>query len=183
MWRETVGRLILATKDVFQSTPSVWRETYKRGKGAKNYVISIHSLRVEGDRTSSSPHRRRDPFQSTPSVWRETRRQQKRRRDKTFQSTPSVWRETVLPELLSLWAEFQSTPSVWRETVCTKKAHDHFQHFNPLPPCGGRRYRGMIDDFRVLFQSTPSVWRETKNPALVIIDDLFQSTPSVWRET
>ena len=34
--------------------------------------ISIHSLRVEGDRAASSQCRRRAQFQSTPSVWRET---------------------------------------------------------------------------------------------------------------
>ena len=35
---------------LFQSTPSVWRETFCGGDGAVGLIISIHSLRVEGDR-------------------------------------------------------------------------------------------------------------------------------------
>ena len=79
-------------------------------------------------------------------------------------------------------------------------------HFNPLPPCGGRRIQ-YLPDFQIpAFQSTPSVWRETFPPCITIsvVTDfnplppcggrpnvnfpffsgiLFQSTPSVWRET
>ena len=79
----------------FQSTPSVWRETERNNYGnlktghfnplppyggrpvvpvrdASSFLISIHSLRMEGDHvtvTVSSPSAQ---FQSTPSVWRET---------------------------------------------------------------------------------------------------------------
>ena len=78
----------------FQSTPSVWRETKQYNELLLDVFISIHSLRVEGDkipeeirskftisihslRVEGDPrlliinyeHRR---FQSTPSVWRET---------------------------------------------------------------------------------------------------------------
>ena len=35
----------------FQSTPSVWRETFKRFLHVFGFEISIHSLRVEGDCT------------------------------------------------------------------------------------------------------------------------------------
>ena len=35
----------------FQSTPSVWRETIRRKIMKKLIVISIHSLRMEGDLT------------------------------------------------------------------------------------------------------------------------------------
>ena len=34
---------------IFQSTPSVWRETGTAQKWASGEHISIHSLRVEGD--------------------------------------------------------------------------------------------------------------------------------------
>ena len=34
---------------VFQSTPSVWRETITEPQTAKMLTISIHSLRMEGD--------------------------------------------------------------------------------------------------------------------------------------
>ena len=33
----------------FQSTPSAWRETSIAAWNNKRYVISIHSLRMEGD--------------------------------------------------------------------------------------------------------------------------------------
>ena len=35
-------------------------------------AISIHSLRMEGDRTYSKQRGIRNKFQSTPSAWRET---------------------------------------------------------------------------------------------------------------
>ena len=38
-------------------------------------------------------------------------------------------------------------------------AHGH--HFNPLPPCGGRRLKYCQYASLAQFQSTPSVWRET----------------------
>jgi len=50
VWRETT---VTATKDklreLFQSTPSVWRETTEACIGFCETMISIHSLRVEGD--------------------------------------------------------------------------------------------------------------------------------------
>ena len=43
-------RALQLTAHRFQSTPSVWRETFTRsGKQRSATVISIHSLRVEGD--------------------------------------------------------------------------------------------------------------------------------------
>ena len=42
----------------------------------------------------------------------------------------------------------------------------------------------LIFQFLVLFQSTPSAWRETDVPELVELPHpAFQSTPSAWRET
>ena len=57
---------------IFQSTPSVWRET-------------IAFKRWFDD----------EKFQSTPSVWRETKQALRALEANIFQSTPSVWRETV----------------------------------------------------------------------------------------
>ena len=102
--------------DQFQSTPSVWRETKTAGIHGHSAVISIHSLRVEGDKygiefratraisihslrvegdcTISQHHVIKLAFQSTPSVWRETLQKTQINSLQTFQSTPSVWRET-----------------------------------------------------------------------------------------
>ena len=79
-----------------------------------------------------------------------------------FQSTPSVWRETMSSTLSDTKTiVFQSTPSVWRETALA---------------C----YYALW----MLFQSTPSVWRETLALQMDNIKtERFQSTPSVWRET
>ena len=118
MFQHYLGTYPLYANSLFQSTPSVWRETKYVQTGEWSYQ-----------------------FQSTPSVWRETpfvdivdacRN--------VFQSTPSVWRETApdrnsarirwyfnpLPPYGGRLREnsspggglvFQSTPSVWRETV------------------------------------------------------------------
>ena len=75
----------------FQSTPSVWRETFSGTKTGLERRISIHSLRMEGDRASRT--------------------------------------------LISV---FQFTPSVWRETCGSVKMETVSLDFNPLPPYGGR---------------------------------------------
>ena len=144
----------------FQSTPSVWRETGHGQQDCRPYPISIHSLRVEGDRRiltmqeegAISIHSLRvegDKYRLTVSgggkisihslrVEGDASAQQQRCTRALFQSTPSVWRETNILQLAITHIVFQSTPSVWRET--------------PLTRIG----------FRVcVFQSTPSVWRET----------------------
>ena len=147
--------------DIFQSTPSAWRETLVR-KGSKSNQI----------------------FQSTPSAWRETT-------DATSfckplrhfnplpphggrRAVPAVYRQrqinfNPLPphggRLSSIRVSpnsplFQSTPSAWRETSCD------YGTLNPTR-----------------FQSTPSAWRETGVMTLFTVCFVFQSTPSAWRET
>ena len=103
---------------VFQSTPSAWRETKHPLTKHKIDDISIHSLRMEGDRCSwgcffvilyISIHSLR--MEGDTSLFLITEggryfnplpphggRQQNNRTestDSTFQSTPSAWRETV----------------------------------------------------------------------------------------
>ena len=58
--------------------------------------ISIHSLRMEGDRNYRNPGKARNEFQSTPSAWRETYHPNLVHPARVFQSTPSAWRETLL---------------------------------------------------------------------------------------
>ena len=116
------GRLLpeYATGDMtaFQSTPSVWRETFT------STICDIIFL----------------IFQSTPSVWRETI-------PGTFcvllqglfQSTPSVWRETLtafqpygIPEISIHSLRMEGDPK-------TGTALSPHIYFNPLPPYGGRQ--------------------------------------------
>ena len=124
---------------VFQSTPSVWRETI-----ASNIN---HTLELS--------------FQSTPSAWRATSRSQCLYPCcGEFQSTPSAWRETRCAggvfgkstiSIHSLRMEGDGKP--WG-AKCIRKISIHslrmegdfpasYQsgssaHFNPLPPHGGR---------------------------------------------
>ena len=94
---------------------------------------------------------------------------------------------------------------MWRETAQIRLHRSPQNHFNPLPPCGGRRKllfsANSIPNFNPLppcggrhifyrvvrfhqkFQSTPSVWRETYITVRCRYFMEFQSTPSVWRET
>ena len=118
-----------------------------RGEGdgkMSNYIytidISIHALRVEGDVKQTGTLGSETVFQSTPSVWRATRyfyHQSDRR------------------------VEFQSTPSVWRATRPRRLPLEDMPHFNPRPPCGGRRRLPTNLKSSRIFQSTPSVWRAT----------------------
>ena len=78
-------------------------------KGAMMHnVISIHSLRMEGDLRRHRTYRRMRGFQSTPSAWRETYSYSIYKVHQLFQSTPSAWRETsvstpaALPSVISI---------------------------------------------------------------------------------
>ncbi len=106
-------------RDVFQSTPSVWRVTLRGNLPAQKIGrISIHTLRVEGDNLQPNTVVGYTKFQSTPSVWRVTTDSMPLTSDfAAFQSTPSVWWVTTdsMPQT-SYFAAFQSTPSVWRVT-------------------------------------------------------------------
>ncbi len=102
--------------NLFQSTPSVWRETGKPYANLATTRISIHSLRVEGDQII------RDVF------------------------------GIVKISIHSLRVEGDAV----RSASCRSDTH-----FNPLPPCGGRRLPVYVLPVDRRFQSTPSVWRET----------------------
>ena len=172
---------------VFQSTPSAWRETKKAILYRIHFDISIHSLRMEGDKRRMRQFGCHFLFQSTPSAWRETLPDGEYTARLEFQSTPSAWRETIpqdrettcgghfnpLPphggrqncfRSLCPIILFQSTPSAWRETIPQDRETTCGGHFNPLPPHGGRQncFRSLCPI--ILFQSTPSAWRETTKP-------------------
>ena len=148
-------------------------------------MISIHSLRVEGDAMIRDVVNRVFTFQSTPSVWRET----------------NVVRVKLHSTAISIHS-LRVEGDTW---FYGNEVSDY--DFNPLPPCGGRRVEDSAADSciyisihslrvegdarlgrarqgAVRFQSTPSVWRETRFRSLIHLSaSIFQSTPSVWRET
>ena len=149
---------------IFQSTPSVWRET-------------------EGGSREKLPSML---FQSTPSVWRETLYGIFASLSDTFQSTPSVWRETrCCQRQFFRIIYFNPLPPYGGRLSCRPWCRPSV-YFNPLPPYGGRhgyckfavgaksisihslRMEGdnicrVSEPFHGIFQSTPSVWRETLN--------------------
>ena len=124
--------------DQFQSTPSVWRETKTAGIHGHSAVISIHSLRVEGDACPPGVHQKAPisihslrvegdkygiEFRATRAISIHSLRvegdctiSQHHVIKLAFQSTPSVWRETLQKTQINSLQTFQSTPSVWRET-------------------------------------------------------------------
>ena len=78
--------------------------------------ISIHSLRMEGDRCRRFQPGFRKYFNPLP---------------------PHGGRLSLILREYN-WFAFQSTPSAWRETNCTFRHGKCFSYFNPLPPHGGR---------------------------------------------
>ena len=152
--------IILVTVS-FQSTPSVWRETDRYRLCRAWQMISIHSLRVEGDRLCKCPIHPQKHFNPLPPCGGRPRYDIIILVTVSFQSTPSVWRETKVSypggcqchiSIHSLRVEGDAV----RSASCRSDTH-----FNPLPPCGGRRLPVYVLPVDRRFQSTPSVWRET----------------------
>ena len=79
-----------------------------------------------------------------------------------FQSTPSVWRATGEALLMSPAVDI-SIHALRVEGDIPERGRMPLSalHFNPRPPCGGRRGVPNPEPRTFLFQSTPSVWRAT----------------------
>ena len=102
-------------------------------------LISIHALRVEGDRSCISSRCRtvhfypRPPGGGRPGVILYCSSMS------TFLSTPSGWRATYNYDLRDLAAvAFLSTPSGWRATLELSRVFSKVSYFYPRPPGGGR---------------------------------------------
>ena len=228
-WRETSSASQISTWKSFQSTPSAWRETLLQRDAFHNVfnfnplpphggrllfdteigkfvLISIHSLRMEGDPIDGFPetvcvfisihslrmegdteHRCSSEcdcyFNPLPPHGGRHCAVFRRFLLSLFQSTPSAWRETCVCWCFRRIVQFQSTPSAWRETDRPTVAFSPIRYFNPLPPHGGRPHCSAIALAIPGFQSTPSAWRETEYITYLNSLTEFQSTPSAWRET
>ena len=127
--------------EIFQSTPSVWRETpyiWLTRLQLRNFnPLPPYGGRLHNQLQSTATTR----FQSTPSVWRETRTQRQRHGERGI-------------SIHSLRME----GDIFRNKNRTRTAY-----FNPLPPYGGRPKILLMKPGDNTFQSTPSVWRETYN--------------------
>ena len=116
VWRVTISPIVKALTPLqFQSTPSVWRVTAYTIYPTYGNIISIHTLRVEGDCIA----------QTRISFCR------------LFQSTPSVWRVTDYTDQLSELHDISiHTLRVEGDSDYYTVRYDRFD-FNPHPPCGG----------------------------------------------
>ena len=108
--------------DLFQSTPSAWRETNSLAALVRTIYISIHSLRMEGDvvaflgKDVIRNFNPLPPHGGRPNTFAERSEMQKisihslrmegdlvmlssRHQRQPFQSTPSAWRETWIDEM------------------------------------------------------------------------------------
>ena len=102
---------------VFLSTPSVWRATGRKRGGHCRSGISIHALRVEGDREKLRRNSCSRNFYPRPPCGGRLLKKSPAQEQQQFLSTPSVWRATVSGPVVGHGdREFLSTPSVWRAT-------------------------------------------------------------------
>ena len=192
--------------DIFQSTPSAWRETdghvmhcpfcgisihslRMEGDPAAIYVhhrkaISIHALRMEGDRFNTSCAARCSNFNPLPPHGGRLHCCCRRNRLDTI-SIHSLRMEGDLqlfrrqPELcisihslrmegdndhcsaISITNHFNPLPPHGGRPGIRCLLTLLGKYFNPLPPHGGRRNSQTFGEWLEKFQSTPSAWRET----------------------
>ena len=160
-------RYIAASHLIFQSTPSVWRETLSKFDISASISISIHSLRVEGDSERSATAN--EVIISIHSL--------------RVEGDVMYGYDTLLLLLISIHSlrvegdhgsasgiphtarYFNPLPPCGGRPRCVLSAVCSW-NFNPLPPCGGRHSQNRILLQATKFQSTPSVWRETRSSAV-----------------
>ena len=124
----------------FQSTPSVWRETFCRDWwGEWNNFNPLPPCGGRRHQIKCQPSSA--PFQSTPSVWRETLRITQRggsgfisihslrvEGDPT-QALPRLRRRGISIHSLRVEGDYMHKSDGWK-----------LLYLNPLPPCGGRHF-------------------------------------------
>ena len=140
-WRETTGdRIAKPSYAIFQSTPSAWRETaYFSRNIFASMIISIHSLRMEGDPVLVYPLHVQFYFNPLPPHGGRLNFFQGAKRN-IFISIHSLRMEgdSRSGDFQIAAFVFQSTPSAWRETPVPVISRLPLLYFNPLPPHGGR---------------------------------------------
>ena len=125
-------------------------------------IISIHALRVEGDKKDI------DTIKELSISIHALRVEGDQAQEERY---PFLFR-------------FLSTPSGWRATVSASGLLPFSQNFYPRPPGGGRRpdFPGYVRF--AIFLSTPSGWRATYGlHERAKMEMEFLSTPSGWRAT
>ena len=125
-------------------------------------MISIHSLRMEGDAPSCSVVKRKNIFQSTPSAWRETS-------------------GTLHTAILARY--FNPLPPHGgrrkHSRVCTRRQRISIHSLRMEGDHSVRRRYGGLD----ISIHSLRMEGDFRGTLLRTIDLPFQSTPSAWRET
>ena len=208
-WRATGVSKQQLRQDIFLSTPSGWRATEDL-KQVYHMVfdISIHALRVEGDRTEQNiVFCNEDLFLSTPSGWRATEAPALLRchrhisihalrveGDSTgcrwltvqfqFLSTPSGWRATwgVASSMCSTIL-FLSTPSGWRATSASRsQSLNSWISIHALRVEGDQMETHRKEQHMNFYPRPPGGGRPPWSRSAGAISG-FLSTPSGWRAT
>ena len=131
------------------------------------FCISIHALRVEGDKAQRVQLARKALFLSTPSEWRATccALDFTTEREYFYPRPPSGGRPMSRRAFDALPMISIHALRVEGDRRCTRR-RARGVYFYPRPPSGGRRHhygRNAKRDGK--FLSTPSEWRATKMPA------------------
>ena len=125
-------------------------------------VISIHSLRMEGDPVSEVDAVLQSISIHSLRMEGDVDVAEGVKADTVFQSTPSTRRETAVLQLLDA-AGTISIHSLHTEGDSIRTARSRpLPYFNPLPPHGGRQIPVLRLAKVHVFQSTPSTRRETQ---------------------
>ena len=103
--------------EVFQSTPSAWRETIMYFVSKMEKLISIHSLRMEGDHIFESVLCEISNFNPLPPHGGRPYGSRVIQCPLNFNPLPPHGGRRKTTCGMSTQAAFQSTPSAWRETA------------------------------------------------------------------
>ena len=137
-WRVTVlklGRELELEK--FQSTPSAWRVTWWAGLMIPPGIISIHTLRMEGDDSGLSCHSGHQISIHTLRMEGDGIPMMRFGVASLFQSTPSAWRVTLTGPGSQLPAGISIHTLRMEGDSCGRSPLLPGPYFNPHPPHGG----------------------------------------------
>ena len=175
---DSVGNIL-----TFQSTPSAWRETTTDYRRCRYNVISIHSLRMEGDPETGA-------ILGVPCIISIHSLRMEGDSGRNSQS----WQIQISIHSLRMEGD-RNWKSTWRNrriSIHSLRMEGDYPaflvallqyHFNPLPPHGGRRHTAIYYRHQEYFNPLPPHGGRQRIPICTVRHFEFQSTPSAWRET
>ena len=125
----------------FQSTSSMWRTTWEPQTFDFAFIISIHVLHVEDDKSGNWLCACRSISIHVLHVEDDVDEQGNVKTSKIFQSTSSMWRTTWEPYTFDFAFVISIHVLHVEDDLCPIICFLWLAYFNPRPPCGGRRFR------------------------------------------